>query len=151
MTRISLKWTAIALASFMAAATGAQAGGLFDNDNDNDDNGYSSRYNSQSYRQYCRENPNDDDCSQYNGGYRKKHYKKSYDDNRCAALIRAVGKRNLVTGFARNSARFAWSREARFVHGDQYANWNYARNADISCTYVGAFKSCVARGNPCRY
>jgi hypothetical protein len=71
MTRISLKWTALALAGFMAAATGAQAGGIFDNDNDNDDNGYSSGYNGQSHRQYCRENPYDDDCSQYNGGYRR--------------------------------------------------------------------------------
>ncbi|NJM35345.1 MAG: hypothetical protein HC850_12270 [Rhodomicrobium sp.] len=145
MTIISLKWTALALAGFLAAATGAQAGGLFDNDN----NGYSSQDNGQSFRQYCRENPHDDDCSQYNGGYRQKRH--SHDNGRCAALIRAVGKRNLVTAFARNSARFAWAREARFVHGGQYANWNYARNAEISCTYVGALKSCVARGNPCRY
>lgn len=147
MKNFSIPFIAIALVG-MVAASGAQAGGLYDDD----DNGYSGNYNRQSLSQYCRENPYDDECA----GYRRQHeprrsYKKSYHDGRCAPLIRAVGKRNLVTAFARNSARFAWSRETRFVHGDQYANWNYARNAEIVCTRVGAVKSCVAKAIPCRY
>ena len=140
--------TVFAVAGVMALATGAQAGGLFDGD---DDNGYSDNDNRQSPSSYCYQHPYDDDCDPYGKNHhRKRSYNDSHYNGHCAALIRAVGKRNLVTAFARNSARFAWRREARFVHGDQYANWNFARGAVISCTNIGALKSCVATATPCR-
>jgi hypothetical protein len=163
MKHIPLKLTAMAVAGLIAMATGAQAGGLYDSDDDkvysgndkgysDDDNGYSNQYNRQSLSSYCYKNPYDDACDPYAKKYhKKKTYNNSYGSGgRCAALIRAVGKRNLVRGFARNSARFAWARETRFVHGDQYASWHNARNAHISCTRVGALNSCVATATPCR-
>lgn len=144
-----LKITALAFAGMMILASGAQAGGLYDDDDD--DNGTASRYNRQSLSSYCYKNPYDDACDPYaKRQYQKKRYDGSYSSGRCAALVRAVGKRNLVTAFARNSARFAWAREARFVHGDQYANWNNARNARITCTRVGALNNCEATATPCR-
>lgn len=143
-----LKITALAFAGMIALASGAQAGGLYDDD---DNTGSSSQYNRQSLSSYCYKNPDDDACDPYaKRHYQKKNYSNSHSSGRCAALIRAVGKRNLVTTFARNSARFAWTRESRFVHGDQYANWRNARNAHISCSRVGALNSCVATGTPCR-
>jgi hypothetical protein len=147
MKHFPLKLTVLALAGVMTVAAGAKAGGLYDDDDD----GYSSHYNRHSLSSYCYQHPEDDDCDPYAKRYHHKpHYNSSHSGGRCAALVRAVGKRNLVTAFARNSARFAWSREARFVHGDQYANWNYARNADITCTRIGALKSCEATATPCR-
>jgi hypothetical protein len=145
MTHFSLKMTALALAGIIAAAP-AQAGGLFDSD----DNGYPGSYNRQNLDAYCDLHPDDDACDD-EPQYKKKTYKKSHHSDRCAALIRAAGKRNLVTVFARNSARFAWRREARAVHGNQYANWHNARNPQITCTRIGALKSCIARATPCRY
>lgn len=115
--------------------------------NDDDDHLATGQYNQRSPGSYCGD---DDDCApQANGDYRKNSYNGSYTAGRCAALVRAVGKRNVVLGFARNSARFAWTREARFVHGDQYANWGRARDAHISCTQVGALNSCEATATPC--
>ncbi len=155
MKTISLKITALALMGALALASSAHAGGLYDDD---DDNGASSQYNRKSISRYCYENPYADACDPYGKKqYRQKSYNNSYNNGnsynsngRCAALIRAVGKRNLVTAFARNSARFAWAREARAVHGQQYSNWGNARNANISCDYVGGLKSCIATATPCR-
>jgi hypothetical protein len=145
MKYFSLKMTAYALAGIILAAP-AQAGGLFDSD----DNGYSGSYNRQNLNVYCDRYPADDACDD-EPQYKRKTYEKSYQGGRCAALIRAAGKRNLVTAFARNSARFAWRRETRAVHGNQYANWHNARNPQITCTRIGALKSCMARGTPCSY
>lgn len=150
MKIFSFKLVAIALAGVLAASAGAQAGGLHDDDNGNG-NGYSGSYGGKSFQQYCYENPYDDACDddQPKKHYRKKHY--SYEGNgRCAALIRAAGKRNLVTAFARNSARFAWRREVQAVHGGQYASWHNARNPHITCTRYGALKACTATATPCR-
>jgi hypothetical protein len=185
--------TALAFAGMLAIAPGAQAGGLYDNDdddnrvtseynrkspginddhdngatseysqqspssNDDDDNGVTSQYSQQSPSsnddddngatgQYNQQSPSsdcdDDDCApQAKGNHQQKSYNGSYTAGSCAALVRAVGKRN--------SARFAWTREARFVHGDQYANWGRARDAHISCTRVGALSSCEAIATPC--
>lgn len=148
MKLFSFKFAAVALAGVMAATTVAQAGDSYSDD----DNGYSGSYNRQSLRQYCYENPYDDACDN-GGGYKKRHHEKRYSyegGGHCAAHIRAAGKRNLVTAFARNSARFAWRREVQAVHGGQYANWNNARNADITCTSYGALKACTATATPCR-
>ena len=153
----SFKIVALALTGLLVAASGAQAGGLYDYD----DNGYSGKYNRQNLDAYCDLHPYDDACDSYDEpsykkktykkSYKKKSYKKSHYNGRCRALIRASGKRNLVRAFARNSARFAWRREARAVHGSQYMNWRNARNFRITCTRFGAFKECIARGTPCRY
>ena len=143
------KITAIVFAGMIAVASGAQAGGLYDNDDD--DNGTTSQYNRQSLSSYCYKNPYDDACGPYaKREYRNKRYGDSYTAGRCAPLVRAVGKRNLVLAFARNSARFAWAREARFVHGEQYGSWGQARNAHISCTRVGVLNSCEATATPCQ-
>jgi hypothetical protein len=144
-----LKITALAVAAMIALASGAQAASLYDDD---DDKG--SSYDRQSQSSYCYKHPYDEACDP---NARQRHYRdngdgddRSYTAGRCAALVRAVGKRNLVLAFARNSARFSWAREARFVHGDQYANWYNARNAHISCTRVGGLSSCEATATPCR-
>ena len=107
MKYFSLRMTAYAWAGIILAAP-AQAGGLFDSD----DNGYSGSYNRQNLNVYCDRYPDDDACDD-EPQYKRKTYRKSYHGVRCAALIRAAGKRNLVTAFARNSARFAWRRETR--------------------------------------
>jgi hypothetical protein len=146
--RIFSKITALAFAGMFAVASGAQAGGLYDADDD--DKGASSRYDGQSLSSYCYKHPYDDACDRNGkGNYRDGRYDGSYTSGRCAPLVRAVGKRNLILAFARNSARFAWAREARFVHGDQFGNWSQARDAHISCTQVGALKSCEATALPC--
>jgi hypothetical protein len=149
MKTTPFKMAAFAVVGIIALASGAQAGGLYDSD---DDNGYFSQYERKSPSNYCYENPYDDACDPYANKkhYKKKSYSHSHNSGRCAALIRAVGKRNLIRGVARNSARFAWRRETRFVHGEQYANGHSARNAHISCTRVGALSSCVATATPCR-
>ena len=114
--------------------------------NDDDDHGAASQYDQPHPNGHC----DDDDCAPHGKeNYQQNSYNGSYTAGRCAALVRAVGKRNVVLGFARNSARFAWTREARFVHGDQYANWGRARDAHISCTQVGALNSCEATATPC--
>lgn len=142
------KITAFAFAGMLALASGAQAGGLYDQDDD--DNGTSTQYNRESLSSYCYKNPYDDACDpSAKRDYRKKSYGGTYTAGRCAPLVRAVGKRNLVLAFARNSARFAWTRETRFVHGDRYASWGRARDAHISCTRVGALSSCEATATPC--
>ena len=143
-----VKLAGLALAGLVAASAGAQAGSI----SDFNDNSYSS-YNNRNLDDYCDRNPYDDRCGGYDEPrHEKKHYhkKKRYSDG-CRAYIRAAGKRNIVRAFARNSARFAWRREVRAVHGSQYANWNRARNAEIVCTHEGALKACVAKATPCKY
>ncbi|MGB0085900.1 MAG: hypothetical protein WBP94_11075 [Rhodomicrobiaceae bacterium] len=148
MHKFSSKLSALVFAGAMVVASGAHAAGLFDDDDD----GNSGTYHRQSLSRYCHEHPYEDACDPYrNGNDQQNADRQSYDNDHCAALVRAVGKRNLITVFARNSARFAWVRETRFVHGDQYANWNNAHNAEINCIEVGALKSCVAIATPCRY
>jgi len=148
MKVFSAKIVALTVAGVLAASSGAQAGGLFDKD----DNGYSGSYNRQSLDAYCDRRPYDDACRGYDRPqYGQKHYRKKVHNYRCRALIRAAGKRNLIPLFARNSARFAWKREVRAVHGAQYAKWHNARNPRITCTRHGGLKACVARATPCRY
>ena len=145
MKLFSLKFTILTLAGAIAMAPAARAASLSDDDEAN-------QYSRGNQESYCYEHPYDDDCDPYKKRYdNDRHRSDSEERERCAALVRAVGKRNLVTAFARNSARFAWTREARYVHGDQYANWNYARNARIECISHGALKSCAAIATPCRY
>lgn len=144
MKLLSVKWAGLALAGLLAASVNAQAGGQYD---------YKPK---PTLDAFCDLNPYDDACggNDYDDEprYQKKHYrKKSHYNNNCAAYIRAAGKRNLVRGFARNSALFAWRREVRAVHGSQYANWHNARNAEITCSREGALKSCVAKATPCKY
>lgn len=161
MKVFSLKLTALALAGMMIAAPGAQAGGLYDDDDYNNP----AHSNRNTLATYCQQYPDAVICNddrgyepQYEPRYERRHYqerryhkpKRAYNGH-CRAVIRAVGKRNLVRGFARNSARFAWKREVREVHGAQYADWRNARNFSIECTRHGALKSCVARGTPCRH
>ncbi len=139
-----LNVAALGLAGMMALSSGVVAGGLYDGDDDN-------RYNRESQSSYCYKHPYDDTCQPHAQRYDdQRHYGYSNGSGRCTALVRAVGKRNLLLGFARNSARFAWVREARFVHGDQYADWNNARDVEIACTRVGALSSCEAIARPCR-
>lgn len=69
----------------------------------------------------------------------------------CAATIRSSGKRNVFLGFARNSAVFAWQREARAVHGVAYDSWGSARSKSITCDNAGgALQLCTATARPCR-
>lgn len=139
--------TALAFAGLIAVAASAQAGGLYDSDDDYDT---SHSYSRQSLSSYCYKHPYDDACDpSAKRDYRKRDYG-TYTAGRCAPLVRAVGKRNLVLAFARNSARFAWAREARFVHGEQYGNWGNSRDAHISCTRIGALNSCEATAKPCQ-
>jgi hypothetical protein len=147
MQKLASGLTCLVLAGAMTVASGALAGGLYDED----DGAYSPDHR-QGFSRYCHEHPYSDVCDPYHNGDAQRYGQgPAYEGGHCAALVRAVGKRNIFTVFARNSARFAWIREARFVHGDQYADWNLARNAEISCTEIGALKSCVAVGTPCRY
>lgn len=157
MKLIPLKITAVALAGLLAASSGAQATGLYDNDK-TFPNFPSSTKAGYDHEEYCEEHPYTDGCEEYreerreHRHYKRKTYKKKKVVNhRCRALIRAVGKRNLVKAFARNSARFAWRRESRAVHGRAFANWRNADNAYISCDRHGALFSCTARGTPCKY
>lgn len=141
---------AAALGSLMLASSAMAAD--FPNFDDKDDN-YGGGYSRDSLNRYCYENPYDERCDPYLDNHRPRHKKKaakSYNGS-CAAKIRAAGKRNLVKAFARNSALFAWRRETRAVHGEQYANWRHARNKDIVCNRVtGLLTSCIAVGTPCR-
>ncbi len=137
----------------LAIATGAQAGGLYDND-DNDDRSdeHQPMMIGKSPGTYQQIRMMTTSCdTQANGITGNNGYYTATARTLpvAAPLVRAVGKRNLVLGFARNSARFAWTREARFVHGEQYANWGRARDAHISCTRVGALNSCEATATPC--
>ena len=151
MKLFSLKLAALAFAGLLAASSGAQATGLYDNDNTFPK--FGERYSDNDYEDYCEEHPRASGCEDYREERREyRHYKKKKAvSNRCAALIRAVGKRNVVKAFAGNSARFAWRREVRDVHGTQYSNWNNARSADINCTTTGILFSCTARATPCKY
>jgi hypothetical protein len=158
MKLFSLKLTALAFAGLLAASSGAQATGLYDADSIGTFPNFSSSNDDDygdDYEDYCEEHPYASRCEDYREERREhRHYKrkaKKAVSNRCAALIRAVGKRNLVKVFASNSARFAWRREARAVHGSQYANWNNSRNSDISCTLHGLLYSCTAKATPCKY
>ncbi|RIA56398.1 hypothetical protein [Dichotomicrobium thermohalophilum] len=72
-----------------------------------------------------------------------------YAPPHCGALIRSAGKKNLVRQFARNSAVFAWKREARYVYGYDYGYWREARGKRIECHREGIFTRCVAKANPC--
>ncbi|MFP3921246.1 MAG: hypothetical protein ACLFPA_08460 [Dichotomicrobium sp.] len=76
-----------------------------------------------------------------------------YDDfnlKHCGALIRSAGKKNLVRVFARNSAVFAWKREARYVYGHDHGYWSEARGSRIECHSEGIFVRCVAKAHPCQ-
>lgn len=76
----------------------------------------------------------------YHGDYAPKH---------CGALIRSAGKKNLVRQFARNSAVFAWKREAKYVYGSGHGYWLEARAKQIECHPEGVFTRCVAKAHPC--
>jgi len=54
-----------------------------------------------------------------------------------------------VRQFARNSAVFAWKREARYVYGHDYGYWREARVKRIECHPEGIFTRCVAKAHPC--
>ncbi len=141
MKLLSIKCAGLAFAGLLAVSVSAQAGGQYE-------------YKPEpTLDAFCDLNPYDDVCGGYDDEprYQKKPYKKKSHYNNCAAYTRAAGKRNLVRGFARNSAMFAWRREVRAVHGAQYANWRNARNAEITCRSQGALKSCIARATPCKY
>jgi len=79
-----------------------------------------------------------------------KGYEEHYAPHYCGALIRSAGKKNLVRQFARNSAVFAWKREARYVYGHHYGYWREARGRHIECHPEGAFIRCVAKAHPCQ-
>lgn len=152
MKLISLKLTALALAGLFAASSGAQATGLYDNDNNFPK--LAGSFNDSDYEEYCEEHPYASGCEDFREErreYLEHKRKKKVVSNRCAALIRAAGKRNVVKAFASNSARFAWRREVRAVHGSAYANWYNARNPEINCTQTGLLFSCTARATPCKY
>lgn len=72
-----------------------------------------------------------------------------YAPKHCGALIRSAGKKNVVRIFARNSAVFAWKREARYVYGRDHGYWSGARAKRIECHPEGVFTRCVAKGHPC--
>jgi hypothetical protein len=153
MKLYSLKLTALALAGLLAVSSGAQATGLYDDDNKTFPS-FSNRDNDDNYEDYCEEHPRASGCEDFREErreYREHKRAKKAVSNRCAALIRAAGKRNVVKAFASNSARFAWRREVRAVHGTPYSNWHNARGADISCTRTGLLFSCTARATPCKY
>jgi hypothetical protein len=76
-------------------------------------------------------------------------YYGDYPVRHCGALIRSAGKKNLVRQFARNSAVFAWKREARYVYGHNYGYWKESRGKRIECHPEGIFVRCVAKANPC--
>jgi len=76
-------------------------------------------------------------------------YHDRYSSSHCGALIRSAGKKNLVRQFARNSAVFAWKREARYVYGHDYGYWRDARAKRIQCHGEGLFTRCVAKAHPC--
>lgn len=81
-------------------------------------------------------------------GYRH-GYHGHHNPRHCGALIRAAGKRNLIRQFARNSAIFAWKREARYVYGYDYGYWREATARRIHCRPSGIFVRCVAKARPC--
>lgn len=157
MQFFSIKLTTLALAGLLAASSGAQATGLYDADSIDTFPNFSNRFDDDDYEEYCEEHPYARGCADYREErreyrrYKKRHSRKRVVNHRCAALIRAVGKRNVVKVFARNSARFAWRREARAVHGSRFSNWHNARNAHISCTKHGILFSCTAKATPCKY
>lgn len=70
--------------------------------------------------------------------------------HQCGAMIRSAGKKNLVRQFARNSAVFAWKREARYVYGYDYGYWRKADGKHIECHPEGIFTRCVAKAHPCQ-
>jgi len=72
-----------------------------------------------------------------------------YATQSCGALIRSAGKKNLVRVFARNSAVFAWKREAKYAYGPDHGYWREARAKRIECHREGLFTRCVAKGHPC--
>jgi len=74
-----------------------------------------------------------------------------YDAPQCGAMIRSAGKKNLVRQFARNSAVFAWKREARYVYGHSYGYWRKADAKRIECHPEGIFTRCVAKAHPCAH
>ncbi len=148
-----LTFAAAALAGVLAASSGAQATGLYDND-DVFSNIPTRADRSEEFAEYCDRYPRAELCREYREDryYEKRHRPKAKAHNyRCRQLIRAAGKRNVVKVFARNSAMFAWRRETRAVHGSEYANWNNARGANITCTLTGILFSCTARATPCQY
>jgi hypothetical protein len=143
MTRLAIKLGAAAALAMFAMAGAAQAGGSLDDD----DYGY----RPQSLSRLCYKHPEDPRCDPAPRRY-KPRPAPSYSNSRaCGPSVRAAGKRNLIPAFARNSAMFSWRREVRAVHGPAYANWAYARRAQISCGPAGgALTGCVATATPCR-
>ncbi len=144
MRKFSVKLGAAALA--LCALTGAaKAGGdLYD-----DDSSYGDRRGDLS--RLCYQHPDDPRCDPGTDRYRPSRPSYSYGEGRCAATIRAAGKRFLFPAFARNSAILSWQREARAVHGPAFASWSEARGTSISCGPAGgALTGCVAVARPCR-
>jgi hypothetical protein len=138
MKRI-LKFGAAAVFAICAVAGGAQAASLDDGDS----------YGREPSSRFCYKNPEDPRCDTEPRRYKPRPPR--YEDAACGPTVRAAGKRNLFPGFARNSALFAWQREVRAVHGQQYARWSNARRASISCGPAGgALTGCVAVAVPCR-
>jgi hypothetical protein len=143
MTSFALKFGAAAALALLTSVGAAQAGG----DLDYDDRGY----RRESLSRLCYRHPEDPRCDPAPRRY-KPRPAPSYGYSRaCGPTVRAAGKRNLIPAFARNSALFAWRREARAVHGPAYANWAYARGGSVSCGPAGgALTGCVATATPCR-
>jgi hypothetical protein len=144
MTKLSLGLGAAALA--LCALTGvARAGDSFDDN----DNGYG--YRRESLSRLCYQHPDDARCEPNTYRYRPRPRADYEGEGRCAATIRAAGKRNLFGAFARNSAILSWEREVLAVHGPAYASWGLARRVSISCGPAGgALTGCVAVATPCR-
>lgn len=144
MTRFALKFGAAAALAFCAMAGAAQAGGDIDTGDD-------TSYRRQSLSSLCYRHPEDPRCEPAPRRHKPRPAPSYGYDRACGPTVRAAGKRNLIPAFARNSALFAWRREARAVHGPAYANWGSARGASISCGPAGgALTGCVASATPCR-
>jgi hypothetical protein len=140
MKRILKRGGAAAALAVCVIAGGAWAGSLDDADEYRDKGGLS---------RLCDRHPDDARCDPDVPRYKAR--KPAYYGPVCGPTVRAAGKRNLFSGFARNSALFAWQREVRAVHGGQYASWSLARRPSISCGPAGgALTGCVAVAIPCR-
>ena len=82
MSKFPLKLTALAVFGVLAMASGAQAGGLYDGDDD------SYKYKRESLSRFCYENPYDDACDPYaKKQYKKKSYSNDYSNGQCAKLV----------------------------------------------------------------
>ncbi len=74
--------------------------------------------------------------------------------NTCLRTVTATGPERPTRGFAHGAAVKAWKRVVRRHHGTEYADWSYARNADVNCskTSIGVWPSysCDVIARPCR-